>query len=571
MTFRHLVLLALSVTSVSGCGDGSVTQAPAPPPESDAPPPLFTDITRSSGLPEPPADWPDGTWFMPEIMGPGVGLLDFDGDGDLDIIGLATPPPGHPEEPAPNRLWRQEPDGRFVEIGSATGLGDPGFAQGVAAGDVDNDGDVDVYFANYGPDAFYLNDGDGTFTRATARAGFTGDLWSSSAVFCDYDLDGYSDLYVTHYLRFHPGTVCPDASGRRDYCGPKTFPGEPDTLYRNNGNGTFSDVTTRAGLVLPSAGAAAKGLGVVCADLTGDGFPDFFVANDGEPTQLWVNRGDGTFADEAFMRAVAVNRAGRAEAGMGIAIGDVTGDGRLDLYVTHLLDENNTLYAGGPEGMFADLTADSRLGLYDLPFTGFGTAFLDFDLDGDLDIAVVNGRVYRGRLLEGASGGEFWSRYAEPNQLFENDGTGRFTDISERSSVFAGTIEVGRGLAAGDIDGDGDVDLVLSNADNSIRLLRNDAPADGRHWLVVRAMEGARDSAGAVITAVAGNARIVHLATAAGSYMSTGDPRAHFGLDRADRYEAIEVIWPGGMRERFEGGAADRLVTVRKGTGERLR
>ena len=556
---------ALSLLCAMGCTIGCAPQDdPAPVtavPTRAAP---LIEVTVELGLASNGAAWPDGSYFLPEITGPGVALFDHDGDGDLDLYQVRVAPPGHLDEPAPNRLFEQQPDGTFVDVTERAGVGDSGFGQGVAVGDVDNDGDLDLFVANYDADAFYLNNGDGTFRVATDEAGFEGERWSSSATFCDYDRDGYLDLYVTHYVKVDYEGSCRTSSGLPEYCGPETFNGEPDRLYHNNGDGTFSDVTRAAGIRLPHP-EEAKGLGVVCLDLTGDDWADIYVANDGEANQLWVNRGDGTFVDQSLVRGVAFNRHGKAEASMGIGVGDFNRDGALDLFLTHLTQENNTLYMSGYGRLFMDRTVESGLSLHDLMHTGFGTGFFDLDHDGDLDLAVANGEVRRDPTDTG--GGGFWSHYAEPNLLFKNIGLGRFDKVRGGEDPFAARVEVSRALAFGDLDGDGDLDLVFSNIDNSLRVYRNDAPPAGNRWVIVRALTGLRDAIGARVTVNSGDRVYVAAVLAGYSYQSSSDPRAHFGLGTADRIERIEVTWPDGSREQFGGFAVDREIVVTQGSG----
>jgi hypothetical protein len=531
--------------------------------------PLLTEITAQVGLADLEPPLPDGTYFILEIMGPGVGVFDYDGDGDLDILQLRLPFPGRWYDPAPNRLFAQQHDGTFRDVSQAAGLADPGYAQAVAIGDVDNDGDRDVYFANWGADSFYLNDGNGTFSNATSAAGFDDDRWSSSATLCDYDRDGDLDLYVAHYVDTDYIGGCRTNAGVPDYCGPATYDGEPDRLYRNEGNGTFSDVTTTAGIVTANNGERAKGLGVVCVDLTGDGWPDFYVANDGEPNQFWVNRQDGTFGDQSLMRGVAVNRHGRAEASMGIAVADVNRDDELDLLLTHITLENNTLYMGQEQLPFSDVSVESRMSEHDLRYTGFGCGFFDIEHDGDLDLAVANGEV-RELTSDERAYDSFWERYAQPNLLFLNDGAGNFTPSPAAAGAFAAHIELSRGLAFADLDHDGDLDLVQSNGDNSLRVFRNDAPAPGAHWLIVHALTGPRDAIGALVTVVAENGQRWMAPILSGySYQTSNPARAHFGLGSSTDLDYIEVRWPDGSRERFEAPAADSEVFLRQHEGLR--
>ena len=396
----------------------------------------FTEITAAVGFTDATEPWPDGIYAMPEMTGGGVALFDYDNDGDLDLLQIRFPPPNQPDAPAPNRLFQQGPDGTFLDVTTAAGLGDPGYGQGAAVGDSDNDGDLDIYVTNFGRDAFYRNNGDGTFTDATTASGFSGKQWSTSAAFVDYDRDGDLDLYVVHYVQFDPTVDCEGGNSAPEYCGPQNFEPTLDALYRNNGDGGFTDVTADVGITAPG-----KGLGVVCADLTGDGWVDFYIANDGEVNQLWVNSGEGVFADEAIIRGVGFNAYGQAEASMGVTTGDADGDGRLDLFMTHLRGETNTLYIATEYATFTDESDAAGLGAVDLPYTGFGCGFFDYDNDGDLDLALANGRVKRGTPLPGAAVGGFWNAYAEPNLLFENSGDGNFIDVSPLAGAFTDRIE----------------------------------------------------------------------------------------------------------------------------------
>jgi hypothetical protein len=527
---------------------------------------VFVDVTAESGLPGAGASWPDGTYFLPEITQGGAGLFDCDGDGTLDLLHVRIPPPGGSESGITDRLYRQKPGAsvRFEDVTEAAGLTESGFGQGLAVGDTDNDGDLDLYVANYGADVFYVNAGDGRFTNTTEKAGLVEDGWSIAAAFCDYDADGFQDLYVVHYQRFDAGKVCTDSSSRRDYCGP--ILGDQDILFQNRGDGTFVDRTRQAGIVLPQRGSRATGLGVAFLDLTRDGRPDIFVANDAQANQLWVNQGDGTFVDQGVQRGVAFNRDGRAEANMGVAVGDVNGDLELDLFVTHLWGENNRLYLGTKAPVFRDFTIESGLSRTDLERTGFGCGFFDFDHDGDQDLAVVNGGVHRRAPLPGAPSG-FWADYAEPNQLYENDGNAVFKEIDDKAGTFASEVSMSRALAFGDLDSDGDLDMVVSHIDNSLRVFRNDAPTQGRHWLMVRAMTKGRDALGAQIRIRAGGREFLGVALASYSYGSSCDPRAHFGLGPIAAVEGITVLWPDGQSETFPGTEVDRVLTLRQGEG----
>jgi len=526
----------------------------------------FTDVTVEWGIKPPSEPWPDGRTNVLEVSCGGVAVLDYDNDGDLDIYHVRHSPPDEwpkfLDTPAPNRLYQQQGDGTFADVTEQSGLGDAGFGHGVAVGDVDNDGHIDVFVTNFGQDRLYRNNGDGTFQDITQQSGIKGDPWTTSAGFLDYDRDGFLDLYIARFARFDPEKKCEGNDGKPDYCIPHLYDGARDSLYRNNGDGTFTDASQQAGIGVP-----ARGWGMVSGDFNGDGWPDVYVANDAEANQFWINRGDGTFVDDALRRGAALSGAGAAEASMGVAAGDLDNDGALELFMTHFAREKNTMYDMAGETMFSDASAASGLAAPSLPMTGWGCAFLDFDHDGDLDLAVANGTVHRHEVQPGAALGPFWNRYAEPCQLYENDGQGRFTDVSGKAGTFGRRPDIHRGLAVGDLDGDGDLDMVVATIGNGLWIYRNDAPRPDTHWLIVRAMTGKRDAQGASVTVVAGGRRITRRADPAYGFLSSHDPRAHFGLGATGKIDAVEVLWPDGTRERFPGDSANRVITVTQGEG----
>ena len=531
---------------------------------------VFTEITKEVGLDflhEPGAE---GKFLLPEINGAGAAFLDFDNDGDLDIflVQSGSLSVSKTKKLLTNQLFRQDADGFFTNVTSTSGLGHTGYGTGVAVGDIDNDGLVDIYVGNYGKDALFHNNGGGQFTDITDRAGIVADSWTSSVALCDYDLDGYLDIYVTSYVTYDSTKSCVRNDGAPDYCSPQSFAYDPDVLYRNNGDVSFTDASHRSGI----GRLKAPALGVVCADLTADGLPDFYVANDGVANFLWENAGGGSFEDRAILMGSAFNSFGRPEASMGVALGDIEGDGDLDLFMTHVENQTNTLYLNDEGFGFDDVTAARGLGASSLKFTGFGTAFFDFDHDGDLDIVIANGRVAWANPLAGADVSEYWNAYAEPNLLLENNGAGKFADMSSGSGAFGRHIEVSRALALGDVDSDGDLDILLTNTGGPARLFRNDTRKKG-HWLMVRALDTQRkrDAHGAFITVTAGGKRYVRLAHPAYSYFSSNDTRAHFGIVGASNFESILVRWPDGTEEHFNGGALGRVVTVEKGGGMPVR
>lgn len=563
---RPLAAVSL-LLCLAGCGDAEPEKRDAsagdPTEGSTASAALFEEITAEAGLDFVHDSGVDDSYFMPEHIGSGGALFDADGDGDLDIYLVdGGGHSGAPGEARPNRFYRQEADGRFVDRTAASGLGDLGYGMGVAVGDVDGDGDLDVYVTNFGPDALYENRGDGTFRDVTAAAGLGLDAWSTSACFFDADSDDDLDLYVVTYL-VHTAKQCSDAAGRAEYCGPTAFDGVPDVLYRNRGDGTFEDASESAGM---SAGRN-RGLGVVCTDLDEDGLPDVYVANDGELNQLWVRRGKGKFEDMAVLAGAAVNVAGAPEASMGAAAGDVDGDLRLDLFLAHLDRETNTLYRNLGGGSFEDASGASGLGAPSMPFTGFGATFLDADLDADLDLLVANGRVRRGPRLAAERAGEalsgYWRDYAEPNLFLENDGGGRFTDTSAAAGGLCSRIEVSRAVLTGDVDLDGDLDVLLTNCNGPARLYRSGAEGMGG-WLSVRPLDsaGRRAQIGATVVARAGGRGQVRTVTATDSYLAAVEPIAHFGLGGAEGPVDVEVTWPGGTREIHAGLAANRRYIV---------
>ena len=557
-TIRTIAIILLAGCLFS-CGQKAKQEKSAPVNEAA----LFTDITKQSGLNFIHDPGVDGTYFMPESLGSGGAFFDYDNDGRLDIYLINGGHHGKDQgKPAiKNRLFHQNASGSFEDVTGRSGLGGSGYGMGVAIGDIDNDGNQDVYVTNYGPDALYHNNGNGIFSDITSAAGIKDSDWGSSAVFFDYDRDGYLDLYVANYVTFDPLVVCMDKAGRPDYCGPKGFAGVHDRLYHNNGNGTFTDVSDQSGI----GKVASKGLGVFVFDSNRDSYPDIYVANDGEPNFLWINRHDGTFQDQATTLGAAVNATGQPEASMGVTGGDADGDGDFDLFMTHLREEKNTFYRNYGPGGFQDESWAVGLAGISLPYTGFGDGFFDYDNDGDLDLAIVNGRVTRGPLMTTTPKPSYWDYYAEPNFLFENDGTARFQLASREAGAFASSVENSRGLAFGDTDNDGDIDLLVMNEGGPAHLYRNDRK-NKNHWLIIRAVDPKlhRDDIGAEITVVCRGKRILRQVSPGYSYLSSNDTRVHFGLGTAASVEAVEIRWHDGSTQKFPGMPVDRIVTLQK-------
>ena len=548
--------------------------------------PFFVDATQSTGLDFVHWNAMTGDLYFPEMTGAGAAFFDYDGDGDLDVYlvqgalfegagGMEKTRNPYPGKGQPlDRLYRNDlpKDGkgplRFTDVTEASGLKADGYGMGVAVGDVDGDGHPDLYVTNYGPDQLWRNRGDGTFENYTAKAGLSAPGWSSSAAFYDYDGDGDLDLYVVGYVHcdIHKKVECYATSSRLDYCGPDAFPPAADQLWRNRGDGTFEDVSAPTGV----AGNPGPGLGLVSGDFDGDGRVDLYVANDGKPNFLWLSSEQG-LTEDALLAGLAVNRLGRPEAGMGVDAGDYDNDGDDDLFVTHLDGESNTLYAAEAGGLFLDQTLKSGLEAPSLPFTSFGTAFLDFDNDGWLDLAVVSGAVKHQDEL--AQAGDPYP-LGQANQLFHNvrgDGpkVRRFNDVSPQGGPAFTDLEVGRGLAMGDVDNDGDPDLLIANNNGPARLLLAQAPAD-RPWIGLRPVDTkGRLAVGARIALERKGAPTLWRRIARdGSYLSARDPRAHFGLGEGAQLTRVLVIWPDGTQEHFDPPNPGRYQELRQGTGQ---
>jgi len=453
---------------------------------------------------------------------------------------------------------------RFTDVTSAASLTTRGYGMGVAVGDIDNDGWVDLYLTHLGVNQLFHNNGDGTFADVTRRSGTGDPSWSVSASFVDVDRDGWLDLYVANYLRYSADSDvdCFDEKGVPDYCAPTEYRPQPDRLYRNRGNGTFEDITTRA-LVGGDYGPA---LGVLGGDFNGDGWMDILVANDGQENLLWINQHDGTFRNEALTAGVALNAEGRPEADMGIDAGDFDNDGDDDVFITHWAGETNTLFTQVGPGLFEDRTAQTHLGPPSLPLTGFGAGWLDFDNDTWLDLLVVNGAVIHKDALV-AAGDPF--PLHERKQLFRNTGSGQFDEVSARAGAVFALSEVGRGAAFGDVDNDGDVDVLVGNNNGRARLLVNTLGSQ-RNWIGLRLVEGQppRDITGARVAVTLADGRTLwRRARADGSYASSNDPRVLVGLGESAQAPDVRVLWPDGRSEQWSAVAVRRWTTLVRGTG----
>ncbi len=575
-THGLVVVAALWLSGIFGCSEKDefqnnsfVSQKPVPSTPRVhqarvAMRPWFCDVRKAWNLDAKNTSGPVGSFFMPQSMGNGAALLDANGDGKLDIYLLNS---GGPEARSTNQLFIQTESGHFENKTKESHADSSGIACGVAIADVDNDGRSDIFVSEYGGLRLFLNIGEGQFRDVTHESGLTNSEWGASASFFDYDRDGRLDLVLARYVSFSPEGLCFHNDGDRDFCGPKNLAKVPAVLFHNDtvvrGEPRFSDVSESSGL----ASLSGAGLGVLCADFDGDTWDDIFIANDQQANYLWMNQHDGTFKEEGLLRGVATDVVGNVAANMGIAWGDVDGDGFDDLFVTHLGTELHTLWKQGPQGFFQDATATTNI-VHAQRGTGFGTVLADFDLDGDLDLAWVNGRVQRGQPVDEPTVAPFWRPYAELNGLMMNDGSGQFMDVSSSNDALCGRANVARALCAGDIDNDGDIDLLVGLTDGHPLLLENIASRQG-HWMTIRAMlsEQARDAYGSIITVLAKGQRWQRLVQPGSSYFSSHDPKAVFGLGSIQEIESISIRWPNGQREKFPGGTVNRHITLIQGEG----
>jgi hypothetical protein len=518
----------------------------------------LVEATAAAGIDFHHVNGGSGRRFFLETVGSGAVFFDANGDGfvDLYLVNGAVLPGATAEVTPTNRLYISNRDGTFVDVTARAGVGDTGYGAGCAAADYDNDGDLDLYVTNFGPNTLYRNDGDGTFTNVTETAGVGDGGWSLSCAFADYDNDGHVDLYVTNYIDFsfdeHVTCTQRDLSV---YCSPELYRGAPDTLYRNRGDGTFEDVTRPAG-VFDETG---KGMGVVFADYDNDGFADCYVANDVGANYLYRNLGDGTFESVAWIAGVEGDENGYTQGTMGVDFGDMDGDGLLDLVGLNYQKQPNALYRNEGDGFFEDLSLRAGFG-YSLPLVGWGTDFLDLDNDGDLDIFVANGHL-QDRVEEYDPS----TSYAQLNQVLINDGTGRYTiasDLGPGSAVRKSS----RGFASADIDNDGDLDLIVTNAADAPDLLVNEG-GNRLAWLRVRlvGVRANRAGIGARVIVRSGDTTQVDEVRAGSGYLSQNDLVLHFGLGSRTCVDSIEVRWPGGHIDIYHGPPINHTVTITEG------
>jgi hypothetical protein len=562
---RRRLLKAGAFTAVSGLESGLLRAAPSPAPFS-----RFTDVAAHAGLTQPIVyGTPRQVTYIIESMGGGCAFFDYDNDGWMDVLLLGGrtldgTPPG-----SGNRLYHNNRDGTFADVSAKSGLADPGWAVGVCVGDYDNDGFEDLFITYYGHNRLYHNNGDGTFTDITAKAGLLhpGNRFGAGCTFLDYNRDGNLDLFVANYVEFDlatapkPSTKVATCSyqGVAVYCGPRGLPLPAHALYRNNGNGTFTDVSKASGI---EAVRTSYGLTAAAMDIDEDGWPDIFVACDSTSSLLFMNNHDGTFREEALVRGLAVSGDGQAMAGMGIASGDYDLDGHIDIFKTHYQVQSSGLYHALGKGEFEDVSTTSGIGV-ERRFVSWGDGIVDLDNDGWPDIFCVTGNVYPE--LE-----RVFARFPARSQpiLFRNLGNGKFIELGDEAGPALAARHSSRGCAFGDFDNDGDIDVVVMNQNEPPSLIRNDAP-HGNNWLKVQ-LEGTksnRSAIGARVLVRYGGKVQAQERMSQSSYCSANDPRLHFGLGPSSTAD-IEVHWPSGLVEAVRGVSANQLVLLREGTGQ---
>jgi hypothetical protein len=579
---RALIVVSWLAAILAGCGADRGNPQESTPKEDGRQAPAaadaiewFVDRAQATGLDFVHVNGMSGRFYQPEISGSGAALFDYDNDGDLDAwlvqAGRLDPSVPRPAADPGGRLFRNDlevrPDGtrtlKFTDVTEATRISTRGYGQGVAAGDIDNDGRIDLYLTGFRRNQMFRNNGDGTFSDVSRQTGTDSPTtWGVSASFVDVDRDGWLDLYVGNYLTYSLEThhKC-FMDGQEDYCAPARYTPEPDRFYRNRGDGTFVEATAQAGM-----GRDGPALGVSTADFNGDGWIDIFVANDQRENQLWINKGNGTFENRALASGAALDGVGVAKADMGVDAGDFDNDGDEDLITTVLTREGNTLYVNDGKGLFDDRSMAAGIAVATRPYTGWGVAWLDFDNDGSLDLLAVNGLV---KMDLDALSKENPFPYQQPNQLLRNMGNARFEDVTDQAGRVFKSKEVGRGAAFGDVDNDGDVDVLIANSGGPARLLINGI-GTRNHWIGLR-LVGAktpRDMVGARVAIVrASGPTLWRRARADGSYASANDPRVLVGLGTSASAPRVRVTWPNGRTEEWADVPVDRYTTLVEGSG----
>lgn len=525
----------------------------------------FVDITRSAGVTFYHRSAPEKKYIV-ESMSGGVVLFDYDHDGWLDIyfVNSLTVDTADQPESSRSQLYRNNGNGTFTDVTDRAGVGYPGWGMGACVGDYDNDGWLDLYVTCLGPNKLYRNNGDGTFTEIAHHAGVADERWSTGCGFGDYDNDGNLDLFVANYVdfklndlpEFGKGNLC-QYRGIPVQCGPRGLPGAGDMLYRNQGNGSFTDVSKQAGVDDPEG---YYGLGVIWTDVDEDGFIDLFVANDARPNFLYRNNGDGAFTEAGFLSGAAVGEDGSEQGSMGIAVGDYDRNGLIDLFVSNFSDEYNALYRQDRPWTYMDMSFASRTAESSFPYVGWGTEFFDYDNDGWLDLLVVNGHVYP--QVDHAPIG---TTYAQPKLLYRNNRDGTFSEVAAEVGPALLERRVSRGAAFGDLDNDGDIDMVINDLDGVPMILRNDG-GNRNNWVRLKAESPGpnRFAVGARVKVVAGDLIQKSEIRSGSSYLSQNDLRLHFGLGNRQKVDLIEIDWPGGGVTRLEQVTVNREMVVKK-------
>jgi len=540
--------------------------------------PIFVDRTRDFGLDFTHFNGMVGQYYISETLGSGCAFLDYDNDGDLDIYlvqgnWLDKTTKKSPPLPLGDRLFRNDltiaKDGsrsvHFVDVTASSGIVAQGNGMGVAVADYDNDGWLDLYITNLGANQLWRNNANGTFSDVTAASGTDDKRWGVSAVFLDFDGDRLLDLYVANYIDFNLANhkICPTKYGTDGYCGPSAYADAPDRLFRNLGGGRFEDVTFSSGIDK----ALGSGLGVIAADFDGDSWLDIYVANDADHNFLWLNQKDGTFRNDALMAGCAVNADGAPEASMGVDAEDFDGDGDIDLFMTHLAGETHTLYLNDGTGLFEDKSQQAGVGMATKPATGFGTAWFDYDNDGWLDLLIANGSVFA---IEALLRAKDPYPLHQPNQLFHNRGDGTLQEVSQQAGPAFKLSEVSRGAAFGDIDNDGDTDVLIHNNHGLARILENKL-GNKQHWLGIRLLgpDKKQDLVGATVQLLRdGQAPLYRRVKRGASFASSNDARVLFGLGSSSAPVSLKITYPGGISETWSDLKPDRYLTLVQGTGK---
>lgn len=572
-----LPLILLLGFWLAGCAKSEQSVSPQTQPSSGEE--IFTDVAEKSGIDFVHFNGMSGEFYFPEIMGAGSALFDFDNDGDLDVylVQGTMLGPGKtisdasvkPQGASQGRLYRNDLSNgqlRFTDVTGQSGIVARLYGMGATTGDFDGDGWTDLLLTGLGEVQLWRNNGNGTFADFTKKAGIADTDWSVSAAFVDYDRDGALDLFVCNYVNFviANNKKCYSPTSRLDYCAPRAYSPMPSMLFRNKGNGTFENASAKSGI-----GQPGSALGVVCSDFNEDGWVDIYVANDQRENFLWINQQNGTFKNDALLAGCAVSRDGKPEASMGVDAGDFDADGDEDLFITHLSGEKSTFYYNIGKGMFEDRSFEVGIGTASMNSTGFGTLMFDYDNDGWLDVLAVNGAV---TVIEAQAAAKDPFPFHQSNQLYRNKGDSTFQEVTAQAGAAFKLSEVGRGAAFGDVDNDGDTDVLITNNNGRARLLLNQV-GNRQHWLGLKLIDAksGRDALGARVILVRNQKpALLRRARTDGSYASANDPRVLFGLGTTAEIGAVRVIWPNGKTEEWPNVQADKYTTLREGSGKAI-